>query len=478
MPVMTIRTKILATVGPASGSVEVLRQLVEEGCDVFRINFSHGSDEQREGFLRAIRQAEGETGEPLAICADLCGPKIRVGMMAGGGVLLPQGQEVTLQRDPIEGSANRFSTTLAELVDDVHRGEPILLDDGKLRLEVVCVDPPDEVRCRVLTGGVLGSGKGVNLPRTQLNLGALTEKDRRDVAWIARHDFDFVALSFVQRAEDVRELRSLLEGHGCGAHIIAKIEKPSAVEHFDAILAEADGVMVARGDLGVEMEYQEVPVAQKRLARAAQQAGKPCIIATQMLESMIDSPTPTRAEVSDVANAVLDHADAVMLSGETAVGKHPVGAVRVMNRTVHAVQAYHDEIYSAPPVRSDGSPTAASIAAAVRTVLDAQDIAAVCVYSATGTSARMLAKNRLPCPILALASDRKMVRRMCLYYGILARQADAPEHTRDLLALADRILQAGQIAQPGQKIVLVSGRPIGTAGQTNTLVIHTVGQRQ
>jgi pyruvate kinase len=474
-----IRTKILATIGPATASREKLRAIFQAGCDAVRINFSHGSNEKRDEMLANIRAVEAEGDHPIAICADLCGPKIRVGLMQGGGVLLAEGQTVTIQRKAVEGTAVRFSTTFPELIDDARAGESILLDDGKLRLEVVEVAPPEEIRCRVTVGGILAGGKGVNLPNTQLCLSALTEKDRQDVAWIAQRDFDYVALSFVRQAEDVRLLRKLLCEHGSRAHLIAKIEKPQALEHLDAIIEASDALMVARGDLGVEMDFPTVPVAQKRMAAACQRAGKPCIIATQMLESMIACPTPTRAEVSDVANAVLDHADAVMLSGETAMGKYPVETVRAMNRTVEAIQAYHDQINSVARVVYEASPTLAAIAHAVRTIIEVEDIAAIAVFTATGDSARMIAKNRPPCPILALSPSPAIARRTCLYYGVLGVSVDAfpqPRHTREILALADQIAQAKGIAKKGDRLIVVSGRPILGPDKTNSIVVHTVGE--
>jgi pyruvate kinase len=473
---MIIRTKILATVGPVSGSPKAIRSLVQAGCDAFRINFSHGSDEQHAEFLHNIRSIEQELGQPIAVCADLCGPKIRVGLMAGGGVLLAEGQELVIQRQPIEGTATRISTTLAELVDDVHPGDMILLDDGKMRMEVVRTAPPDEVVCRVVVGGILGSGKGVNLPHTQLRLSALTEKDRRDVAWLAGRGFDYVALSFVQRADDINTLRDLLRDNNCDAHIIAKVEKPQALEQIDEIIQAADMVMVARGDLGVEMDFPAVPVAQKQIAHACQQAGKPCIIATQMLDSMIHSPTPTRAEVSDVANAVLDHADAVMLSGETAVGEYPVQTVTAMNSIVAAMQSYHDQHNPPTHVACEDSPTTAAIAGAVREIIAAENIATVAVFTATGATARMLSKNRLPCPILAMSPDISTVRRMCLYYGVTARQAEAPTHTREVLKIVSQLARDRQVAASGDRIVVISGRPIGQPGRSNTIVVHTIGE--
>jgi len=473
---MIIRTKILATIGPACGSVEMISKLVQAGCDAFRINFSHGDDDQRARFLRNVRQVEAETGKPVAVVADLCGPKIRTGPIVGGSVLLAEGQELVIQRWAVEGNAQRISTTLAELVDAVEPGQTILMDDGKLRLEVVESRPPDELCCRVAVGGILSSGKGINLPETALSLSALTEKDRADVAWIASRDFDYVALSFVQRPQDVRDLRAILTDAGSGAKIIAKIEKPQALAQIDEIIDVADAIMVARGDLGVEMDLPAVPVAQKRIAALCQTAGKCCIIATQMLESMTHTPTPTRAEVSDVANAVLDHADAVMLSGETAVGKYPAETVAMMNDIVSSIQVYHDRQIDPKRRRAGDTPQtlAWSLAEAVREIAAADDVAAVAVFTMTGSTARVLAKSRLACPVLALSPELATVRRMCLYYGIESVQADLQEHTSGVLALAEKLALAQGIAGPGQKIVVVTGRPLGTPGMANTLVVHTI----
>jgi len=473
---MMIRTKIVATVGPASGSVERLRDLARAGCDVFRINFSHGTSEQREGFLANIRKVEQEIGEPLGVMGDLCGPKIRVGNIVGGGVLLGEGQQVAIVRESVEGNTERISTTLGELIDEVKVGQMILLDDGRLRLQVEKAEPPDRVVCQVVRGGVLGSGKGMNLPNTDLSLSALTEKDRKDAAWIAAREFDYVALSFVRSADDVMQLRAILEQAGCDARVVAKIEKPQAVANVEAILVVADAVMVARGDLGVEMDLPAVPVAQKNIARLCRREGVPCIVATQMLESMTTSPTPTRAEVSDVANAVLDHADAVMLSGETAVGRFPAGAVRMMNEIVQHVQAYDDATAEPVRVQYADSPTEAALASAVREIVSIERIAAAAVYSVTGTTARLLAKSRLGCPILALGPDLPACRRMCLYYGTVPRVAPAPEHTRDVLAVAEKYAVELGLAKDGDRIVVVSGRPVGKPGSANTIVVHTVGK--
>jgi len=472
---MVIRTKILATVGPASGDVETLRRLVGAGCDAFRINFSHGDEDQRERFLRNVRQVEVESGRPLAVVGDLCGPKIRIGPITGGAVLLAEGQEIAIERqNDEEGDARRIGTTLAELVDVADVGERILLDDGKLVLEVVSVERPERILCRVVVGGVLSSGKGVNLPQTKLTLLALTEKDHSDVAWIAARDFDYVALSFVQRASDVEALRRILADAGSDARIIAKIEKPQALDCIEEILDVADAVMVARGDLGVEMNLPAVPVAQKRIAQLCHRAGKLCIIATQMLESMTHAPLPTRAEVSDVANAVLDQADAVMLSGETAVGEYPARAAGMMNDIVAHIQAYHDEHIPPTRVAYKPAPTVSALAAAVREIVASVEIRAVAVFTLTGATARVLSKNRLTCPILALSPDIAIVRRMGLYYGVEAVQAGGAEHTRDVLATASKFAVEQGIAERGDRLVVVSGRPIGQPGRTNTLVVHTI----
>ncbi|MHC4180696.1 MAG: pyruvate kinase, partial [Planctomycetota bacterium] len=294
---MIIKTKIVATVGPASWDIPVLTRLAKAGVDVLRINFSHGTRREHETILKNIRKVQDDLGEPLAVLADLCGPKIRVGQIKGGSVLLADGSEVTICRKPVVGTARKISTTLSELIDDVRKGQTIHLDDGKIRLEVVKRNPPSEIVCRVVTGGVLATGKGVNLPATNLKLSALTEKDRSDARWIAKNDIDFVALSFVQRAADVRALRQILRRGHSDAKIIAKIEKPQAMKNIDGIVEAADGIMVARGDLGVEMALEEVPLAQKRLVQLCERTGKACIVATQMLETMTDNPMPTRAEV-------------------------------------------------------------------------------------------------------------------------------------------------------------------------------------
>ena len=475
-----IKTKIVATVGPASRDRRMLERLMAAGVDVFRLNFSHGARAEHEQALRTIRALTRRRGDGPAVMADLCGPKIRVGQIAGGGVLLVEGAEVTIQRRTMVGTVKRFSTTLAELIDDVRKGQRIRLDDGKIELEVIGRRPPQAIVCRVLTGGMLTSSKGVNLPQTALKLSAVTEKDRADARWLAKQDIDYVALSFVQRAADVKALRKILRAGGSDAHIIAKIEKPQALRNIDGILAASDGIMVARGDLGVEMELPEVPLAQKRLVRLAAGAGKVCIVATQMLETMTDSASPTRAEVSDVANAVLDGADAVMLSGETAVGKYPEKTARMMNSILKETGRYHDELRREGAVRvvlpkaSAVGEDLLAVARAVAALVDDDRVKAVAAFTISGETARVLSRMRLPVPILALTPSRTVAQQMSLLYGTAGREAPICKHTRDILAVAADQARRLRWASKGEKIVVASGRPLGVSGTINTLVVHSV----
>jgi len=469
---MRTGTKIVATVGPASSDPSVLERMVRAGADVLRINFSHGDEETRAAALAAVREVERRLDRPLAVMADLCGPKIRVGKIHGGSVLLGDGARLSIEREPIEGSAEAISTTLAELIDNARPGQTLLLDDGNIRLKVVEAAAPERLVCEVDVGGVLAEGKGIHLPQTELDLPALTEKDREDASWIAERDFDLVALSFVQRPEDIAELRPRLPED---VEIVAKIEKAQALSRIEPIVAEADAIMVARGDLGVEMSLPQVPVEQKRLVGLCRAAGKPCIVATQMLETMRSHPVPTRAEAADIANAVLDGADAVMLSAETAVGKYPVRAVRMMNEIAAAAEAYEREHPSPMRVHCAPARTTAALAAAVREVIAEEDIAAAALYTASGTTAVVLAKQRLPVPILAMSPSLRRVRQMQLLFGVRPVREPVPEHTREVLAAAERHLAAMELAGPGERIVALSGRPLGAPGATNTLVVHAVG---
>jgi len=471
---MSKRTKIVATVGPASGSLETLREMVQAGVDVFRINFSHGDEQQRSQFLDSIRYIESERGVPIAVCADLCGPKIRVGMMPDAGVDLEEGSEIVVQREPLLGSATRISTTLPELVDVVEVGNRILLADGRLKFEVTSVNPPEEFACRVIVGGQLSSGKGVNLPDTSLKISALTEKDRDDLNWISERDFDFVALSFVQSADNILELQELLKHCGSNAQTIAKIEKPQALNRIDEIISAADAIMVARGDLGVEMDFPLVPINQKLITLKCQQAAKPCIVATEMLESMISSPRPTRAEVSDVANAVFDHCDAVMLSAETSIGQYPVKTVQAMSDTLDAADSFHDDHGSPLQITACEPRLTSALAASIRRFMEIETVAAIAVLTDTGRTARIIAKSRVGCPVLALSSEIESVRRACLYHGVIPRLVDDSSDFEHLRELAFGYVKELGIAKAGDKMIVLAAHPVGIADHTNGFIVEAV----
>ena len=448
--------------------------MADAGVDVFRINFSHGNEESREQSFRKIRQLESKLGKPLAICGDLCGPKIRVGTIHGGKVRLVENQEIIIERCTVEGSADRISTTLPEMIDVVRQGEIILLADGRLRLEVIEAMPSDKIRCRIVVGGELSSGKGINLPETQLSVSALTEKDRQDIQWIGQRDFDYVALSFVQTAQNVLELRGLLDGVGSRAKIISKIEKPQALKDIDSIIEASFGLMVARGDLGVEMEFPTVPVVQKMLTKKCQQAGIPCIIATEMMESMIHSPTPTRAEVSDVANAVFDHTDAVMLSAESAIGEFPVKTVEQMSRAVVTAESFLEKYGNNDHIAHSDPRTAASVAASINRIAELQPLAAVVVLSRSGTSAQLIAKNRPDCPIVAISDDESTLRRCCLFYGVIPYRVTRPPGTTELLDVSMELCKSLLIAKAGDHIAVVSRYPLRFPGTANGVVLQQV----
>lgn len=459
-------TKILATLGPSCDTPERLTKLVGYGVRAVRLNFSHGSYESKADLIGVVRQVEAETQKPLAILGDLSGPKVRVGTVAEKTVLTV-GDSFRILKEPVVGDARQVSCSLPQLLDDVRVGEPVLINDGRIQLTVTGVSP-GVVECRVDVGGPLSSRKGLNLPQTDLSLSALTEKDREDAAWIAGNDVDYVALSFVQRRQDIEELRALLFGLDCRLPIMAKIEKPLAVQRIDEIIQASDAVMVARGDLAVEMDFPQVPVAQKRIARKAALRGKPCVIATEMMESMVHSPTPTRAEVSDVANAVLDGADAVMLSAETAVGEYPVETVSMMGRTIREVLRHPDIQPPAP----DGTSERLSVSAAVKAMIDAEDVAVAAAYSASGRTVRLLSKTQPPCAILALSSDVRVCRQMALYRGVVPAVCEPPKDIDEIVRRACEIAKARGLAKSGEKLMLVSSRTSAVPGSRDGLILQ------
>lgn len=493
-------TKILATLGPATDDRKVLHKLIEHGAALFRLNFSHGNVEEHARRLGMVRAAAAELRQPLAVLGDLPGPKIRVTRVPpvdeGIGIRLEAGQDVLVRGDlpeclPASGASGNMpvlSCNYPRLAAEVDPGHRVLINDGAVRMLVVVSDG-DQLLCRVTAGGMIISGKGLNLPDSNLSIPATTEKDLRLAAWSAENGLDFLALSFVRRADELRALNETLHracaldgrpSGACDIPIIAKIETPQAVQNINSILGEADGIMVARGDLGVEVELARVPVIQKLLMRKAHEFGKPCIVATQMLESMIENSSPTRAEVSDVANAIYDGADAVMLSGETAVGKYPVLAVEMMRRvalaTEESLAAESQEASPPARLREERQRIPALAHGAWHMARDVGAVLAV-VWSQDGQAARYLSRNGFRMPILAFSSDEPAVRRMALLFAVRpVLMNDVPQHRSDFARLADRYIIEQGLAQRGQPIVLLGGKPFDDPGATNTAAIRFVGE--
>lgn len=461
--------KIVATLGPASKDRATIEALVRAGADVFRLNFSHGTHADHKERLALIRSVEADLGRPIGVLLDLQGPKLRVGTFADGPVKLVEGAAFRLDLDKARpGDASRASLPHPEIFAALRPGADLLLDDGKLRLKVER-SGADFAETRVVTGGVLSDRKGVNVPDVVLPLSAMTDKDRADLDFGLTLGIDWVALSFVQRAADIVEARAII---GDRAGIVAKLEKPAAIECLEAILAETDAVMVARGDLGVEMPAEQVPAIQKRIVRACRRLGKPVIIATQMLESMIGSPVPTRAEASDVATAIYDGADAVMLSAESASGKFPVESVAMMDRIIAQTEA---DPYYREALDSSHTPTAANTADAIgwaaRSVAGLLDVAAMVAYTSSGSSALRMARERPRAPIIGITPRPATARRLALVWGVnpvLCRDVTNVTEMTDL-ALATAVQL--KFASPGQTIVIAAGMPFGTPGSTNLLRI-------
>ena len=467
------RVKIVATLGPASNNEKTIRALFEAGADVFRINMSHATPEALRQSHAIIRKIEAEFSRPIGILIDLQGPKLRIGKFESGAIRLTEGDIVSFVRRESVGGLGRVHLPHPEIFQAVQPGHALLLDDGKLRLRVV---EASDVRidAEVLTSGTLGSRKGISLPDTVIPLEAMTDKDRVDLEDALTVGVDWVALSFVQRAKDIAEARKLIRGR---AAVMAKIEKPSALAELAEIIELADGIMVARGDLGVEMPVEKVPGLQKQITRAARNAGKPVVVATQMLESMIVSPAPTRAEVSDVATAVFDGADAVMLSAESAVGKYPVEAVATMDRV--AIEVERDPLYERiiHAQRIDPEATGAdAISAAARTVTETLNLAAIICYTASGATSIRAARERPPQPIIALTPIPATGRKLAIVWGLHCVLTGDPKDLDDMVAKACRIAYQEGFALPGQRVIISAGVPLGTPGATNMLRIAFVGE--
>ncbi len=465
------RTKIVATLGPASSAPEVIERLFRAGADVFRLNFSHGTHEDHAARIAAIRALEAKIGRPIGILADVQGPKLRVGRFGGGRVQLQTGQGFRLDLNATPGDVRRVNLPHPEIIEAAQIGTSLLLDDGKLRLRVTH-RRDDHLETEVLVGGPLSDRKGVNVPDVVLPIPALTAKDREDLGFVLAQGVEYIGLSFVQRAEDVAEAKAIADGR---ALIMVKLEKPQALDNLDAILALTDCVMVARGDLGVELPPEEVPLAQKRIVRAARALGKPVVVATQMLESMISAPSPTRAEASDVATAVFDGADAVMLSAETAAGSFPYEAVNMMDRIVARVELDPGwrrltDAERPTPERS----SAGAIAAAARQVAQTIDAEAIATFTSTGSTTLRVARERPPAPILCLTARIETARRMAVVWGVHPLVVSEIHSMTEMVSRALRAAQQEGFAGPGDEVVVTAGVPFGTPGTTNALRVAIV----
>lgn len=467
------RTKIVATLGPASSSEDTLIAMVKEGMNIARLNFSHGTYETHGRALRMVREIEEKLNIPLAVMLDTKGPEIRTGRLKEP-VFLKEGNILILTPEDVEGDEKRVSISFPDLHKDVKPGDRILIDDGKIELEVIEIKSCD-IHCKILVGGELSEKRGVNVPGVDISLPALSDKDISDIRWGVENDVDWFAISFVRKASDILEVRKVIEKAGGNTKIIAKIETRQAVQNFDEILNVSDGIMVARGDLGVELPPEEVPLLQKRFINSCKKVGKPVIVATQMLETMIYNPRPTRAEANDVANAIFDGADAVMLSGETAKGKYPIDSVRVMRRIIEKAE---EEILK------DGGNPAVYITLSVPDAVShasctiARDLGASAIITATqsGSTARMVAKYRPNCPIIATTPSLKTLRELVLTWGVYPLMIDDIRSTDKLLeASVNKALEAGYVKE-GDIVVLTAGVPVGVPGTTNLIKVHVIAK--
>ena len=466
--------KIVATLGPASSDYAMIRALVEAGADVFRLNMSHGSHTEIAERHKIIRQIEQDTGRPIAILADLQGPKLRVGKFADGPQELEEGAKFRLDLDPTPGDTARVCLPHKEIFDALKPGASLLVNDGKIRLRVDDCGA-DFANCSVVVPGTISDNKGVNVPDVVLPLAALSDKDRKDLEFVCEMGVDWVALSFVQRPQDMHEARALVKGR---AAVLAKIEKPAAVDAFADILKVSDGIMVARGDLGVELPVQNVPPIQKRLIRACRAAAKPVIVATQMLESMIESPVPTRAEVSDVAAAIYEGSDAVMLSAESAAGSYPVEAVTTMNNVAIEVESdpTYREIMDA--TRAGNKETVAdAIVSAAREIAETTEVKAICCFSESGTTALLTSRERPYVPIIALTPHKTTARRLCLSWGMHCVVTPEIERFKSAVVSAVRAARQGGFATEQDQVVVTAGIPFNRPGTTNILRVAPCEER-
>jgi pyruvate kinase len=462
----------VCTLGPATDSAERLRQMVEAGMDVARFNLSHGSHEEHEQRYRRVRAAAALAGRNVGVLVDLQGPKIRLGKFDHGPVRLEAGDRFTITTDDVTGDATRSSTTHSGLTADVHPGDTVLIDDGRLSLEVEEVTGSNVVT-RVLEGGPVSDNKGINLPGAAVSVPAMSDKDVEDLRWALHTGADMIALSFVRSADDIVEVHKIMDSEGVRLPVIAKIEKPQAVENLEEIVEAFDGIMVARGDLGVELPLWDVPLVQKQAVILARRRAKPVIVATQMLESMIGNPRPTRAEASDVANAILDGTDAVMLSGETSVGAYPIEAVQTMARIVETVE--NNAIDRIPPLGTKPKTKGGAITRAAADVADVLGAQFLVAFTQTGDSARRMSRLRSPIPLLAFTPLESTRNQLALSWGIEAFLVQEVSHTDAMVLQVDRMLLEMSRCRRGDLVVIVAGSPPGIPGSTNAMRVHQIG---
>ncbi|QDU32028.1 Pyruvate kinase [Poriferisphaera corsica] len=495
-------TKILATVGPACNTPEKFAEMIKSGVRVARINFSHGSFEDFEQSLNVVREASKQTGIPIGVLGDLCGPKIRTKEFEHGGIVLNSDDSVRIVADESvignrceESGVSTISTNYGLMVDEIKPNERIFINDGAVRLRVnsICGEGKEKyLDCQCIVGGLVSNKKGINLPDSDISTPSVTDWDKECVTWAVKHDLDYLALSFVRTAVDISTLNALLRQHGCDNNgrggrkhlpIIAKIEKPQAIDDLDRICEKANAVMVARGDLGVEMDMAEVPVIQKKIIARAHDWGKPVIVATQMLQSMINEATPTRAEVSDVAGAIMEGADAVMLSGETAVGRYPLEATAVMARTARITEKEasreRSHQHSKPPKKlQENKRRTPALAHGVSVIVRDLQAKYVVVWTELGGTAQYMSQNRLCVPIIALSADQRTLRQMALFFGVFPMYMDRPNDSQELTAALDKLMLLYAWSDVGEPVVVCQGEPLGTPGITNTIRIHYVGDVQ
>ncbi|MFC7406776.1 pyruvate kinase [Georgenia alba] len=467
------RAKVVCTIGPATASAEKIQELVDAGMDVARINRSHGTAEEHEVVYRHVRDAAQASGRAVAILVDLQGPKIRLGTFAEGSAELHEGDTFTITTEDVPGNAEIASTTYQGLPGDCGPGDRILIDDGKVAVRVLEVDGP-RVITRVEVPGPVSNHKGLNLPGAAVSVPALSEKDKEDLRWGLRLGADFIALSFVRSAEDVEDVHAIMDEERRRVPVVAKIEKPQAVENLAEIVDAFDAIMVARGDLGVELPLEQVPLVQKRAIELARRNAKPVIVATQMLESMVSSPRPTRAEASDVANAILDGADAVMLSGETSIGDYPIETVRTMARIVENTEENGGERIA--PLGSTPHTRGGVITRAANDIGITLEVKYLVTFSQSGDSARRMSRLRSPLPLLAFTPDPDTRNRLAVTWGIQTYLVPEVSHTDDMVNQVDQVLQTTGMASEGDRVVIVAGMPPGQAGSTNSIRVHKIGE--